>query len=354
MQPEEKLLLICTQTPLPATSQQMVRDLCRQMGIRWDAVYAIAEQHGVAPLIYLNLQQCDLFELGVPSEVISCFKQSFRRTVANKNYIADKLIEILTYFNQRSVAVMLIKGAALDVVAYDQPWYTTFNDVDLVLKLHGADISAQDDTEIKTFFNRFLGFEYEYFKHHDIAMNDVLPVNFERIWNDATRIEFRECEAWVMSPEEMLISVCINSCRKRFFRLKALADISAVIHAYPDLDWSKLIQKAKAYDCTAIVYTALLVAKMTIGCQVPEKVLDRLDVNPVRARIIQFLSQRMSLAAFASLQSGKKLLDRRIDWSLLLPYATFRGYQIWRRIKFVIMFRERGLSRKKPVKKISS
>lgn len=345
MQPEEKLLLLCTQIPFPATSQQMVRDLCRQREIHWDVVYTTAEQHGVAPLIYLNLQQCDLVELGAPPEVISCFKQSFRHTVANKNYIADKLIEILTYFNQRSIAVMLIKGAALDAVVYDQPWYTAFNDVDLVLKLHDADISAQNDTEITTFFNRVPGFEYEYFRHHDITMNGVLPVNFERIWDEATKIEYREREAWVMSPEDMLISVCINSCRKRFFRLKALADISAVIHAYPDLDWPKLVWKAKAYDCTPVVYTALLVAKMTIGCQLPEKVLDHLEVNPLRAKIIQFLSQRISLAAFASLQSGKKLLGRRMDWSLLLLYATFRGYQIWRRIMFVIMFRERGLSR---------
>jgi hypothetical protein len=341
MQPEEKLLFICTRTPLPATSQQMARDLCRQMEIHWDVVYTTAEQHGVAPLIYLNLQQCDLVELGVPPEVISCFKQSFRRTVANKNYIADKLIEILTYFNQRSIAVMLIKGAALDAVVYDQPWYTTFNDVDLVLKLRDADISSQDDIEIKTFFNHFSGFEYEYFKHHDIVMNDVLPVNFQRIWDDATKIEYREREAWVMSPEDMLISVCINSCRKRFFRLKALADISAVLHAYPDLDWPKLIRKAKSYDCAAVVYAALLVAKMTIGCQLPEKALDHLEVNPVRASIIRFLSRRMSLAAFVSLQSGKKLLDRRMDGSLLLLYATFRGYQIWRRVKFVIMFRDR-------------
>lgn len=337
MQPEERLLFTCTRTTFPAVYQQMVHDLCYQAKIRWDIVYTTAEQHGVAPLIYANLQRCNPADLGMPLEIISRFRQSCARNIATKAHIAGKLIDILAFFNQRSIEVMLIKGAALDMAVYDQPWYTTFDDVDLVLKLDSTNLCEQNDIEIEEFFLHFPGFEYEYFKHHDVVMNDVLPVNFQRIWDDAIRIEYRGYQAWVMSPEDMLVSVCINSCRKRFFRLKALADISAVIDAYPDLDWAKLVQKAKLYDCAAIIYAALFVAEKTVGCVLPEQILSHLKVNPVRAWVIQFLSQRMSLAAFTSLKSGTTVLGRRLDWSLLLSYATFRGYQVWRKIAFVLL-----------------
>ena len=248
----------------------------------------------------------------------------------------------MAFFEQQSLAVMAIKGAALDVIVYERPWYTLSNDVDLIINIQPAQISAQRDQEIKTFFNGFPGFEYEYFAHHDVSINNVLPINFSQIWADSTRISFRERRLWIMSPEDMLISACINSCRKRFFRLKSLCDIAEILTKFQEtLNWSLLIQKAKAYDCLNIVYTALFVTQMTIGCELPPDLFNRLKINPLRASLVHFLSRRMSLSAFDSLFSGKDFLGRKIDWMLLLPYATFRNYQIWRRIKYAFTFREK-------------
>ncbi len=331
-QPEDQLLYLCTRPDFPAVHQSRVRELCRQSQIHWEVVYATAEHHGVAPLIYANLQRCHLAELGVPSEIIGRFKQVFVRNVATKSQIADELTEILAFFNRQSINIMLIKGAALDLAVYEHSWYTTFKDVDFILKCRRADLSE----EIKAFLRPLSGFEYEYFGHHDLNMNGVLPVNFQTVWDDAVQLIFRGHKIWVMAPEDMLISVCINSCRKRFFRLKALADICAVLQAYPRLDWAKLTQKTKAYDCAALVYAALLVAKNTVGCDLPEQALDHLGVSWLRTQLIQALSRRMSPAAYASLSSGKEVLGRNLDSSLLLSYATFRGYQVWRRVKFVL------------------
>jgi hypothetical protein len=183
------------------------------------------------------------------------------------------------------------------------------------------------------------GIEYDYFEHHDVMMNGVLPVDFEQIWRDATQIEFRGQPLWVMAPEDMLISVCINSCRKRFFRLKALCDIAETINKY-GLNWPEVVRRARTYDCHNIVYTALWVTQMTLGCSITEEVLDNFEVNPIRAKIIRYLSRRMSLDAFSSLYFGKNLLGRKVDWPLVLPYATFRWYQVWRRVAFV--FSPRG------------
>ena len=170
-------------------------------------------------------------------------------------------------------------------------------------------------------------------------MNGVLPVNFQRIWAEASRISFRGRDVFVMSPEDMLISTCINSCRKRYFRLKALADIAEIINKYDDLDWEELTNKAREYDCHNIVYTALLVTKMTVGCELPEGVLDKLAVSPIRMAIIRYLSQRMSWSSLSSLYSGRKLLGRKLSLPLILPYATYRWYQVQRKIRLVYKIR---------------
>jgi hypothetical protein len=176
-------------------------------------------------------------------------------------------------------------------------------------------------------------------------MNSVLPVDFHRIWQDAAKISFGGQDVWIMSPEDMLISTCINSCRKRFFRLRSLCNIAEIIDKYPDLNWAELLEKAGTYDCHTIVYTALLVTTMTVGCQLPAGLFDDLQVNPVRAKIISYLSRYSSPAAFSSLYSGGSKGGRQLDLSLLLPYASFRWYQIWRRVVFVLLFTDSGIPR---------
>ena len=338
---EDKLLFLCARTAFSESHRQQVYDLCLGQTVDWDKVYSTAHQHGIAPLVFTNLQQCNPAELGLPQEIINQFRLSFTRNISTKAYIAEKLSELLAFFEQRSLEVMVIKGSALDIVVYNRPWYTFSNDVDLIVKVQPAQISAQNDQEIKTFLNGFPGFEYEYFEHHDVSINGVLPINFSQIWADATKTTFREHPVWVMSPEDMLISACINSCRKRFFRLKALCDIAEIIVKFQEtLNWTLLLQKAKAYDCSNIVYTALLVTQITVGCELPTDLLDQLKVGPLRATLIHFLSQRMSLSAFDSLFSAKNFRDKKIDWSLLLSYATFRNYQIWQNINVALPFIE--------------
>jgi hypothetical protein len=276
---------------------------------------------------------------------LSQLKLNLYHNVVRQESRSKKLKEALVFLDQKSFDVMLIKGAALNVLVYDQPWYTVSHDVDIVLRARKEEVSSEIQLEIMNFL-RNSDIEYDYFEHHDIVMNGTLPVNFQQIWDNATKIKLGRQAAFVMSLEDMLISLCINSCRKRFFRLKALCDIAETIDKYHDLKWPDLIEKAKAYHCQAIVYTALLVTKLTVGCKLPDETLENLKVGSIRAKIIQYLSRRMSLSAFSSLYSAQyTLLGRRLDFSLILPYFTYRWYQVWRRIIFASLFTEKGVRR---------
>lgn len=128
----------------------------------------------------------------------------------------------------------------------------------------------------------------------------------------------------------MLISLCINSCRKRYFRLKSLMDIAETTHKIKGLRWEMVAEKARRYDCTNIVYTALLVADRTLGCSLPETVLDNLSVNPLRAAFINGLVNYALRYSSLPLDpiSGTSVGGRQIHASLALPYATYRLYQI--------------------------
>ena len=341
--PEDELLLACTRQSFEEPHRQTVRRLCQREAIEWEVVYSTADLHGVAPLVYTNLQRCPTQDLGVPAHIVNRFRLCLARNMLVKDKMASNLANALAFFAERSIDVMLIKGGALDILVYDHPYYTTLNDIDLVLRVRHDEVTQQERREVMRLLHGS-GLEYDYYEHHDVVMNGALPVDFRHIWDNAAKISFEDRDVFVMSPEDMLISLCINSCRKRFFRLKSLCDIAETCK-HSGLRWTNLIDKAKAYDCQNIVYTALLTTFMTLGCEIPDEVLIDLGVGPIRARVIHFLSQRSSLSAFSSMCTGREVLGRKVDCSLMLPYATFRSYQVWRRITNTLLLTKAGTKR---------
>lgn len=335
MRPEDRLLFACTRQNFLDTHRQIVFDVCHRDEINWGVVYSTAKLHGVAPLIGSNLLRCIPLRLGVPPDILDKFKLCRYQNIVRKEHRAERLTQALAYFDRKSIDVMLIKGTALDILVYDQPWYTVPHDVDLILRSRGEEIPNETRIEIMKFLHGS-GIEFDYFEHHDVVINGALPIDFRRIWKDATRIEFGGHDVFVMSPEDMLMSVCINSCRKRFFRLKSLCDIAEVINQHPGLQWGELATSARAYDCNNIIYTALRVTKMTLGCNLPPGLLDDLKVNPIRAkvidRLVRHLSQHSSLDSLYPF-SGTRVFGREVNLAVMLPYATYRGYQVGRKMK---------------------
>jgi hypothetical protein len=331
---EESVVVACTrQAPLPE-HRQTVLALAGEGAFKWDSVYDIATRHGVTPLVYANLLRFSEAGLSLPEEAMHRFKLSAARNAIEKKRRATRVAEALQSFNEQGVEVMLVKGAALDLLVYEEPWYTVPYDIDLILRPTRAELEARELPGLIPLLEGY-GVEYDFFAHHDIVMNGVLPVDFQQIWKDAIPGSFLGQRAYLMSTEDMLIALCINSCRKRFFRLKAVCDLAESIARLPDLDWDLLVEKAGRYQVSNIVFAALRVTQSTLGCKLPANVFNRLDVGTGRRKMIDFLIDRMSLSAYVSLDTGYNLMRRNVAWQLLLPYATLRWDQIWRRLRYV-------------------
>jgi hypothetical protein len=333
--PEDSLLFICARQNFGDSHRDAVRRLCHRHKLSWDVVLSTAERHQVAPLIYFNILQCSALLADIPTRTLAEFKRAIYRNIAAKEKIAEITTCALSYLNRRYIEGMLIKGAALDIQIYEQPWFTTFKDVDLVLRHKAEELPDGTQEELDDFLYRS-GIEYDYFQHHDIMMNRVLPVDFDRIWLDARKTKFNGEDVFVMSPEDMLISLCINSCRKRYFRLKSLCDIAETLNKYPELDWKVLKLKAVAYECNLIVYTALLLTRMTVGCKMPVNILDELAVSPIRSTIIHYLSRYLNQCLSLGMHdpsSARSVFGRKVNLPLLLVYSSYRSNQIGRKMR---------------------
>ncbi len=341
MEPEDQILLLCTRQDFQDQHKGEVGDLIRKCSIRWNLVFSTAVKHGVLPLVYVNLFQRLGFDPDVPPRIARVFTNYVSRYALFEEKKAEVISNTLRFLNSRSIRAMLVKGAALNLLVYECPWYTNPKDADLIVYNRRDQLAEEEIYAILNQGDDLMGFqiEYDFFEHHDINMNGVLPVDFERIWRDALKMLYRGQEVHVMSHEDMLISLCINSCRKRYFRLKSLCDIAETTYKLPDLKWDEFVIKARDYDCHIIVYAALIITKLTLGCKVPEFVLEDLGVNMARRTVINhalssFFFPRLSFVEFPF--PGKKVFGRQINLFLILPYLTYRGYQVNRKIKYVI------------------
>jgi hypothetical protein len=344
MPAEDEILFACTRQRFTETHQERVKAICSRHNVDWQKLYFTAREHGVAPLVYANLQQCTLVQQTIPREIQVKFNQCLFQNIAVKERAAVEIEAVLKFLNKKSIPVMLVKGAALNFDIYDLPWYTTSEDVDLILKVKTEEVDKRELSEITEFLEALNRahkalvehIEYDYFEHHDVTMNRVLPVRGERIWRDAQQVNFRGQNVWIMSLEDTFIATCINSCRKRYFRLKSLCDIAEILRNSPQLNWEAVKAKAQEYDCHNIVYTALLVTQMTLGCELPSGTLAKLKVHPIRRWIIRRLAihlrHRGSLLSLTS-HSKTGLLGRKISAPLMLTYASYRWYQIGRKLQ---------------------
>lgn len=329
MKPEDRLLFACTRQDFQEQYQQTVLDISQEYPLSWELIFSKAERHGVATLVYVNLCQRSDITFDIPQKLVDRYHLYTMQNTVRKEQRAQKLVEIIKYLSEQKIEAMLIKGGVLDVLVYEHPAFSTLSDIDLVLDRRREELPAP---ELDRLMDKLHGssIEYDFYHHHDMTINGALPVDFDRVWRDAARIEYRGQQVWVMSAEDTLISLCINSCRKRYFRLKSLLDISETIRVMGQLRWDVVVEKAGRYDCSSIVYTALLVAERTLGCDLPVGILEELQVSRLRSAVINSLVSYAIRYSSLPLDpiSGTSLGGRQLHASLVLPYATYRLNQI--------------------------
>lgn len=332
----ERIICLCVRQNFTTDDAAHVAAICSERAINWSHLFELTEQHLVAPLVYKNLQACvEAQDLPIPAPILQHFKANAIENTIHQKRRRQKLRMLLGYLEAEGMGVMLVKGIALTALVYQAAWYTCPDDIDLLLDRPKAKVRRDQRAAIAAYAAH--GIECDAFVHHDLNMNGILPVDFARIWRDAQQLSFDGYPVYMMAPEDMLVTLCISSARKRYFRLKAMFDIAETVAAYPTLNWQLVVEKAQAYDVALIVYTALYLTQRYLGLSLPASLLADLQVDPLRAWLIQQLCRRMSLSAASPLRTATRVhvLGRQLSPSVVLRYLTLRWYQIGHQLRFV-------------------
>ena len=83
-----------------------------------------------------------------------------------------------------------------------------------------------------------------------------------------------------MMIEDYLIILCMHGSRHMWQRLAWLGDIATLLHNYPSLDWSQVMQQARQWGSQRMLYLGLYLAHYWLKAYLPETVLRWLHSDP--------------------------------------------------------------------------
>jgi len=95
------------------------------------------------------------------------------------------------------------------------------------------------------------------------------------IWPDRTQDKLAGANFPTVSPEILLLLLCVHGYKHIWSRLIWICDVSQLLTSHPDLAWAVVLRQATDSGLERPLAIGLLLAHQTAGALVPERVLCR-------------------------------------------------------------------------------
>ena len=323
--PEDALLLNFAATEVVLEKIQKVL----KPDLDWEYIVESAIHHRVAPLLYHNLQKAD--NGLAPRRAMEALRETYTGSLANNIVASRELRGILEAFSHSQIKVIVLKGAALAETIYPDVGLRPYSDIDLLVHKEDQPRAAAKLSQLgyELLFDYRLGFSQQFGHQLCYVKGDVavdmhwhiagLPysryIAVNRLWKRAALVSINGIDALALSPEQLLIHLCLHAARHDYCWLFLLVDISESIRHYGDeFDWELFLAEAERYRVCFSTRNVLRLVKRLFDSPIPAFVLEHLDSyrpSSFRTKILDVLAnpritegRKMTIAQFLTIQGG--------------------------------------------------
>ena len=254
----------------------------------------------------------------IPSHIKEELKSDYYLNARKNTIYFNELHILLSEFNKIGIEVIVLKGASLASLVYQNLALRSMGDIDLLIKkldlsridellrrlgYASIDISAKNVDFSSTYLTTLdyrKGHQDSFSFHiHWHFVNSSVPnesyikgVKMDNIWNDAEHVEIAGEKTLVMAPHHMLIHLSEHALRVRhsLSQLSLMCDINEVIRHYKKtLNWEKLIEESLDFKLNIFVYISLYFTSKYLGTEINKDVLARLKPEKIGLGVKFFL-----------------------------------------------------------------
>jgi hypothetical protein len=327
---------------------EQIHRLCRS-GINWDLLLRLALRHKVATLIDRRLAIGDLTM--IPTGFTEAVRKHAAAVVRENRRMRGELIRLLGLFDSIGIPAIAFKGTVLSDIAYGDPLLREAWDLDLLV--HKADLlKARDMMLSLEYTRRYLDFDEEsrlksrYEKSATfvrriarLAGRDRFEVELHwqlraafghfpmpelEIWKNSVVHALGQAHIRSLSPEDLLLYVCVHACGDRWDTLRSVCDVAGLVRRHP-MTWSTVFRTAARLRCLRRTLFGLELARVLLRLELPDEVAARIANDRKVVSLVAWSVRKMTRP-----RSGARQIFNRCRYDLLL-YESYRN-------KFVYVF----------------
>ncbi len=262
--------------------------------VDWREVVDAAIDRNLAPLLLHRLKQSDA-EADVPPEEWERLQRAFLVSVGRSARLQRGLGKVLESLRDHGLPAIVLKGAYLAEAVYSNAALRPMGDVDLLIRETGLAKAQAVLLEMGGVHRQYDEAEADRSRRRhlpqttlgrlvvELHWNIVSPAGLVRVdvaglWNRACPCRIAGVDTLCLSPEDMLLHLCLHACYEDHLSdLRSLADIAATARRFGrELDWEQLSARGHEWGGSRYVGLALHMARALLGAEVPDKALELL------------------------------------------------------------------------------
>jgi GR25 family glycosyltransferase involved in LPS biosynthesis len=329
MRDEFRLLFACARARHTETTISTIRRILAG-DVDWALIARNAAQHGLAGLVGHSLSQIapDM----VPEDIQDAFRTNLDQTRdANLRATAD-ILELMEVFANGGVCAFPFKGPLFAVQAYKDPGFRLFAEWDFLVRdsemdqairiLRGLGYSrkGQFTPGQREILNRVIGRETVIHPETGTSislrtrltpLNMAMDPDYTGLWARAQLSTVNQRRITVMTPEDFFQGLALDGATHMWRDVESICDVAMATESRPDLDWTALLEQARAQGCLKSLLLAAALARQLFDANVPAAVASAAERTPsIKFSIGRIAARWERSAAKEPTSDSGLLLDR--------------------------------------------
>jgi hypothetical protein len=278
-------------------------------GIDWPRLCQMAAEHGVQPLLYQRLKECQQ----VPVAALKAMRAQFYGSSLSNLKLARELIRITIRLREAKVPVLAIKGPVLAIALRGSLSMRQFNDLDLLVRPEDAERAARilieerhhprhfDPADVARSLSHCN--EDEFIRDSDMQMIDLHwelgPHYFpygpsaELVWKRATGFALEGGEVLTMGPIDTILYLAVHGTKHGWANLGAIYDLAAALERGQQIDAATLMAEADEYGCLGMLLLGITLARNLLGASPPRLIAKRIGSDDTSEALADGIERRL-------------------------------------------------------------
>jgi hypothetical protein len=248
------------------------------------------------PLVYHNLHAHNIDSL-----LMQRLKGLRRHTWYKNQMTINTMAALLRSFRDAGITTLILKGAALVLLYYEDYGLRPMNDFDILVPAEEARnavsvlrelnwtpraLSFKELTERCLLFKHAQPFDdasgREFDLHWHVLFTCLESTADEDFWNAAIPISVEDVPTFALCATDQLLHVCAHGAWwDPVPPVRWVADAMVILNATPDIDWDRLIEQARRCRLLLPIKETLGYLHDGLGASIPSAVLQSLRSMPV-------------------------------------------------------------------------